>query len=323
MHYDYDYPLIFAKTKNKNRMPTVHSKGIEQDVYRFDPKIQLPKYGILVFSGMTGSGKSVCMQDVMYYYRNKLDMVIAFVGSEETADELQKHIPRLWIHDTWKPEVLEKEYKTQEIRRKIYGRKGVWYIGVFIDDFSYLKKSLFTAQIMVRIAYNCRHARLIVLISTQYCKDSPTYIRDNTKQVFVGFNKDPEKRRKIYEAYNPGFDNFQDYDKTMVQLTKDYEMMVCNISEGHSYDIADNVFYHKAKPNRNYRINKHGKIWRIQDQYYDDQYYLKAIEDENKRHLIEEANNDRRARKRMPGTLMIRKHKRTKTATDNGFYFMS
>src|SRR5689334_9242682 len=58
------------------------------DVYEFDPKRQLPRQGIIVFAGRTGTGKTTAIFDILYYYRKKLDVVIAFVGSEETALEL-------------------------------------------------------------------------------------------------------------------------------------------------------------------------------------------------------------------------------------------
>ena len=71
------------------------------DVYEFSPKSQLPMEGVLVFAGRTGSGKTTAMINILYYYRNKLDVVVAFVGSEETAEKLRCHLPGLNVITEW------------------------------------------------------------------------------------------------------------------------------------------------------------------------------------------------------------------------------
>lgn len=248
--------------------------------------------------------------------------MVAFVGSVETAEELQKHMPALYIYDTWKPKVLEDIYNDQEVQRRIKGPEQMPLIGIFLDDMSYLKKKVFESEIMRKCACACRHANLIIFCSTQYCKDIPVYMRDNTKLTSMCANKNPQMREKIYEAYNPGFLHFKDFDRTFRELTeKKHEVMVCTGAGQQSYDISKSVFFYKApSPAREYKINPDGAWWRVSQKKYDNEYFLRHLSSAKRERIKEEALAKAQKEKKersLPGCLTIKKHYRPPTQ----FYF--
>ena len=57
------------------------------------------------------------------------------------------------------------------------------------------------------------------------------------EEPFLCANKNPEMRKKIYEAYNPGFTNFRDFDKTFCSLTTDNNVMACILVGSQDYEI--------------------------------------------------------------------------------------
>lgn len=293
------------------------------DIFEWTPEAQIPRHGILAFVGTTGSGKSTLMMDQLSYYADKLDFVMAFVGSQDVAEKLSQHVPSLWIHTSWKPHKLEELYRDQEIDRATLGKHRMKYVGIFIDDFAYLKTELFNSKIIVKIAYNCRHANLIVFLSTQYCKDITVPIRDNTKVGFFLANKNPKMREKIFDAYNPGFANFLDYDNTFKKLTKRKgDAMVGLFAGNNSYALSKSVFYYRANPNPEYRVNPTGKWWTTNKIKYDPNYITKNLS-EQQRKLVRakqaQARKDQRQQvfRPIPGSLIIRKRPR---AISSQFY---
>ncbi len=248
--------------------------------------------------------------------------MVAFVGSVETAEELEQHMPGLYIYDNWQPKVLEKIYQDQEVLRRVKGPDNLPLIGVFLDDLSYLKGKVFESEIIRKCACACRHANLIIFCSTQYCKDIPVYMRDNTKVVSMCANKNPQMREKIFEAYNPGFLHFKDFDKTFRELTeKKHEVMICTLAGQQSYDISKSVFFYKAaSPPRPFKINPHGAWWHVSQKKYDQNYFMRHLSQAKRDQLKEEAFAKAQKEKKersLPGSLTIKKHYRPPTQ----FYF--
>jgi hypothetical protein len=304
---------------------------MQQDIYEFEPEKQLPETGIIIYAGVTGSGKTFTMFDHLYYYRKKLDMVIAFIGSVETAEELRKHMPDIFVHDKWRPDILKEIYNDQEIQRRIYGPETLKKIGIFLDDMSYLKGKVFNSEIMRKCACACRHANLLIFCSTQYCKDIPVYMRDNTKIAVLCANKNPKMREKIYESYNPGFSNFKDFENVFKTLTgKKFECMVCVIAGQQNYDISKSVFFYKASDHGdNWKINKKGSWWRTHKKKYNSEYFLSQLPDKEKEQLkrekeYKEAIKKRKyelAKKPIPGSLIVRKHYNNRNQSLSKFYY--
>ena len=73
-------------------------RDLSKTLTQFDPETQLnPTYTVILF-GPRRSGKTVMMKYFLKCLRNKLDVVVAFVPTSDTAKEFQKHMPKCFVH---------------------------------------------------------------------------------------------------------------------------------------------------------------------------------------------------------------------------------
>ena len=74
------------------------TRDLSKTLTQFDPETQLnPTYTVILF-GPRRSGKTVMMKYFLKCLRNKLDVVVAFVPTSDTAKEFQKHMPKCFVH---------------------------------------------------------------------------------------------------------------------------------------------------------------------------------------------------------------------------------
>lgn len=254
-------------------------------IYGFNPRKQLPTHGILLYVGRTKSGKSYLMRDHLYFYRKKVDIAIAMTGSKDTSIELEKHIPPLYIYDDLDIKKLEEIYEKQEYlkAREMRGKGRCPNVLIYLDDLGYKKKNVLTSEIILKIAFNGRHANILCMIALQDCKLIPPALRQQARQVFIMQEKNPQNRKRVFDAFNPCFERFEDFDETMKLCTHNYESLVLENQLTNSYKVEDNVFYYKAKNRGNFRINRNGKIWRHSGRLLDKNHELKTKREKQKK----------------------------------------
>ena len=233
------------------------------ELYRFNPSKSLPRKGVLIYVGRTNSGKTFLMRDHLYHLRNDFDIALAMIGSKDTAYEFEQHIPAINVYDTLDLKKLTRIYEYLE-KQKSKERRGMGKcprVVVVIDDMGYKRKNILTSEVFLRIFFNCRHVNMLMLISVQDCKLVTPSLRGQVRQVFLCQEKNPSGRKRVYEAFNPGLDSFQEFDKLFKRYTINYGILVLNNELANSYDIEDNVFIYKAKDRGKFRVNKKGSMW--------------------------------------------------------------
>jgi hypothetical protein len=247
-------------------------------IFGFNARKQLPLHGILLYVGRTKSGKSFLMRDHMYFYRKKIDIVVAMTGSKDTAIELEKHIPALYIYDDLDLEKLKSIYDRQEFlkARELRGKGRCPNVLLYLDDLGYKKKNVLSSEIMAKIAFNGRHANILCMIAIQDCKILGPALRQQARQVFVLQEKNPQNRKRVFDSFNPCFERFEDFDETMKLCTQNYEALVLENQLTNSYAIEDNIFYYKAKDRGNFRINRGGRIWRHSGRLLDKDHDIRS-----------------------------------------------
>lgn len=249
-------------------------KGSRPCIYRFNPEKSLPKFGVLVFVGRTDSGKSWMQKEILYHIRKKYDVYVVMSGSKETSIDLENHIPCINIHDKLDLTVLQEIYeKQEELReRELRGGRRCPLLVLILDDVAYKRKSIVASEICSRIFFNCRHARILCLISIQDPKLITPALRLQARKIFVAQEKNKHNRKRIYDAFNPCFDDFEDFDNVMKMSTRNYEQLVLNNEQSGSDEVSDNVFYFKAQQRGQFKCNPGGKIWKKNKLFLDKKY---------------------------------------------------
>ena len=292
------------------------SRGANTRVYKFDPR-SLPNEGIFIFLGRTGSGKTILMEDILGYKANYFKRAIVMTGSAAAAVRFGQHIPPIFVHDgddAFDEKLLVQIVDTQDLAvkkcqcprcRDEPGYDKKWLrrclckpIVIVLDDLGYLAKSIQKCTVIKRIFQNGRHFRIMLLLSVQYCKSFPPELRQQVSFVFACFEKNPENRRRVFEAFNTVFDRVKDFDIVMRQCTQNREVMVMSNVFSQSFSISDNVFWYKAPyPPLPWRLNEGGSAWRFHEMRYDPQYYVRQQRDRDASKLSQAK----------PGTLVVTK----------------
>lgn len=233
----------------------------------------VPDAGVLVFMGRTKSGKTNAMRGVMYEKCRRFKKCIVMTGSNTAAVDFGENIPGCFIHEGFHEQLLERIVDKQDLDQKLGKCEP---IVIVLDDLAYLADHIKNLEIMRRIFYNGRHYKILLLLSFQYCKSFPPNLRDQIAFVFCTFNKNPLRRKSVFETFNNVFDSFDTFDTAMVTLTENYKVMVLDHSNNASNRIEDNVFWYKAPfPALKWRMNSGGSMWRFHKNRYDPRYFLR------------------------------------------------
>jgi hypothetical protein len=248
---------------------------VSHKIERFDPRT-LPDAGVVMFIGRSGSGKTYAINDIVYHKR-RFPLAIGIFGSEDTAAEFSEKIPDLFIHSSWDEKMMTDIYEKQE--RDVRMKRASPLL-IIIDDLMHQKNLLEHSKVMQRIFFSGRHARILLLLSMQYCKNLGPDMRQQVQFTFVTYEKLPVNRRRLYDTFNNVFHTFTEFDAVMQALTQDYTMMVLSNIFNASDSIQENVFWYKARKHRKYRVGKHGPMWRRQRRDYDPMFFMRGHEDE-------------------------------------------
>lgn len=84
--------------------------------------------------------------------------------------------------------------------------------------------------------------------------------------------KEPRKtsQKKLYEHYCGYFDKLSDFSTVLSKLTENYCCMVVD-NKSLSSNITDCVYWYKATPRKNFKINS-ASMWAYHDAYYNLDY---------------------------------------------------
>jgi hypothetical protein len=246
----------------------------EQHIKKFKKKM-LPKDGVIMITGRSDSGKSVLIRDLMRLYRKDFDMVVVFSGSKSTCKTLLRHVPGICIYYGWDSKKFEDIFDEAEMMVELGRKKRILVVA---DDLAYMSKIINNDKTIARMFFNGRHAGLLFMLSVQYPKVLNVDFRGQIRMAFICHEKNPNIREKVYDAFNPCFYTFADFDRVMVQCTKNFEVFVCSNMNNKSNKITDNVFWYKAKfPTPKFKMCKHNKkLWKRNKEKFDEYFFLNA-----------------------------------------------
>lgn len=265
-------------------------------IYKLDPR-RLSNTGVFVFVGRRKSGKTILMRDFLYHKRNVFKKVVVMTSNEDTVSDFANHVPELFIHKGFDSNLLERIKNKQEFDVK----RGVCKpLLIILDDLGFAAKSIQNCPIVKELFMNGRHFNICLLFSMQYCKSFEPDLRSQIDYVCIGWEKNPQNRVRIFEAFNNIFETRREFDHVFKSITENFTFMVLNNESASSDKVSDNVFWYKAAfPVPEFKVNNGGSMWRYSKAKYDPLYYIRTGADAT------DAKEDVKK-----GTLVVRKSNR-------------
>ena len=250
-----------------------------------------------VFIGKRGTGKSTLVADILYHCK-KIPMGVAISATEDGNAFYSSHIPDIFIHSEYKPEIIQQIITRQKkaISKNPGKKDSTQDAFVLLDDCMYDKKMIKDPNIR-GIFMNGRHWRVTFMLTMQYCMDLPPDLRTNIDFIFILRENIIQNQDKLYKNFFGIFPHVDTFREVMNSCTEGYDCMVLD-NTSRSNKISDCVFWYRAKPNRKFKIGSK-QLW----DYHKSNY--------NEKHAVQEEEIDINKIKKKPG-ISVKKVKKIK-----------
>ena len=238
---------------------------------KFDPS-KIAKGSVVVLIGKRNTGKSFLVKDILYYKRD-IPVGTVISASESANCFYGDMMPGLFIHDEYKPEIINSLCKRQEIvvkklkaEEKQLGKSNIdpWAF-LILDDLMY-DTSWIKEKTIRMLFMNGRHFKILYMISLQYALGLPPALRSNVDYVFILRENIVSNRKRLYEQYAGMFPSFEIFCQVMDQCTENFECLVID-NTTKSNKIEDMVFWYKADPHPPYKIGAPA-FWQYHNQHF-------------------------------------------------------
>ncbi len=235
---------------------------------QFNPKEQMNSDSTVLALGKRGTGKSTLMRNILSAVQDKLDFGLAMSPTEESTGSLGGFVPRSCVYNHFSGAALDVMLEIQRKAIKKKGKEACRNMYLILDDCAYDKKVMKGAN-MRELFMNGRHRNMFHMSTFQYMMDVPCDIRGNVDFVFALNDNNMSNRKKLYDYFFGVFESFQDFDKVMKELTKNFCAIVIDNRKGGS-DITECVYWYKADPNLPEFKLGNQVFWDLDAMYYRD-----------------------------------------------------
>ena len=237
------------------------------DMKKITFKTNDSKGPVVCLIGRRDSGKSFLVKDLLYYHQDvPIGTVIA--GTEEGNGFYGKMVPKLFIHNEYKTEIIENILKRQrQVMKQINKEVEIYKKSnidprafVILDDCLY--DNSWSRDKMMRLLFlNGRHWKVMLILTMQYPLGIPPTLRTNIDYVFILREPYIANRKRIYENYAGMFPTFESFCQVMDQCTENYECLVIN-NNSKSNKLHDQVFWYKADNHGDFRLGSK-EFWEL------------------------------------------------------------
>tara|TARA_B100000214_G_C23963422_1_gene626471 strand:- start:614 stop:1408 length:795 start_codon:yes stop_codon:yes gene_type:complete len=225
---------------------------------------------VVVLIGKRDTGKSFLCRDILYN-QSTIPVGQVISGTEGANQFYTKIIPKLFIHEEFKTDIIQNILKRQKIMMdKINkGDKSIDPRAFLILDDCLYDNTWSKDKWMRSVFMNGRHYKLLFLLTMQYALGIPPNLRTNIDYVFILRENYVSNRKRLYEHYAGMFPNFEMFCQVMDQCTENYECLVIN-NNAKSNKLEDQVFWYKAEERPDFKIGA-PSYWEYSDKNYSEE----------------------------------------------------
>ena len=227
---------------------------------------------VVVLIGKRDTGKSFLARDILYHHQNiPVGQVIS--GTEGANQFYQKIVPKLFIHDEFKPDIISNMLARQKM---MIEKKNGGGLEASIDPRAFLilddclyDNTWAKDKYMRSVFMNGRHYKLLFILTMQYALGIPPNLRTNIDYVFILRENYVSNRKRLYEHYAGMFPTFEMFCQVMDQCTENFECLVIN-NNAKSNKLEDQVFWYKAEPRSDFKIGA-PSFWKFSQENFTDE----------------------------------------------------
>ena len=222
---------------------------------------------VCVFIGKRETGKSFLVKDLLYYHKS-IPIGTVISGTESANAFYSNHIPSIFIHDAYTPDIINnallrqkmviKQIKAEESR---FNESSIDPRAFLILDDCLYDNSWIRDENIRCLFMNGRHYKIMFVITMQYALGIPPNLRTNIDYIFILRENIVSNRKRLWEHYAGMFPTFEMFNQVMNQCTENYECLVIH-NNAKSNKLEDQVFWYKASPHDDFRIGN-PEFWRF------------------------------------------------------------
>ena len=239
-------------------------------------EIQLKKFNmkdithdkVVVLIGKRDTGKSFLCKDLLYHHQTiPVGQVIS--GTEAANSFYGEIVPKLFIHDEFKPEIIANILKRQKsMVENMKSNPNVDPRAFLILDDCLYDNSWIKDKNVRSVFMNGRHYKLLFILTMQFALGIPPNLRTNIDYVFILRENYVSNRKRLYENYAGMFPSFEVFCQVMDQCTENYECLVIH-NNAKSNKLEDQVYWYKAEPHDEFHIGA-PEFWQHHSNNYGD-----------------------------------------------------
>lgn len=225
---------------------------------------------IVVLIGKRGTGKTELLKDILYFKR---DFPIGTVinPTESANRNFSTLVPPIFIHEEYRPEVIDNVLKRQTMIMKkinkeiqLYGRSNIDPRAFLILDDCLYDNAWKKDKNIRYIFMNGRHKKLFFLVTMQYVLGIAPDLRTNVDYVFICRENIIANRKRLYDAFAGMFPTFEIFCNVMDACTENFECLVID-NTSRSNRLEDQVFWYKADIHEPFTIGSR-QLWDLHNQ---------------------------------------------------------
>lgn len=233
---------------------------------------------VVLFIGKRETGKSFLVRDLLWHNRD-LPVGTVISGTEGANQFYSKMVPPIFIHEEYRPEIINNFVKRQGrlVKKQVGGVPEYQNIDprafMILDDCLY-DNSWVKDKNVRSLFMNGRHYKAFFIITSQYSLGIPPNLRTNVDYVFVLRETIHSNRRRLFEQYCGMFPTYDFFCSVMDQCTENFECLVIN-NNSKSSKLEEQVYWYKAEPHPDFRLGadilwKQASAMSLQDDSDDD-----------------------------------------------------
>lgn len=214
---------------------------------------------VVVLLGKRRTGKSTLIRDIMYYHRD-IPVGTVISGSESSSPFYQRMVPKLFIHDEYKPEIVENLLKRQKIICEKYNKEVALYGKTSLDPRAFLimddclHDNCWKRDKNIKFVFmNGRHRKVLFFLPMQYPLGVPPELRTNVDFTFILRENNYSNRKRIYDNYASIFPTFELFCVVMNEITEGYGCLVIDNTSG-SNKLEECVYWYEADLHDEYTV---------------------------------------------------------------------